>query len=268
MTRISGIDVSEYQGDIDWPKVAESQSFAVLRSVRGNYARIDRRFHEYAAGATNAGIPFTAYAFAWPDGDPITQADKYLDTISGYPMSLPPVLDLETRPEGPRHARDSLNRRQRTDWALAWLDRVEAETGRIPMIYCSGLYPTGYLVDTDQRLARYPLWIAWYKRRTDPPAPRPWSRWHIWQWSDQLRVEGVQGNAAGATDLNWTTDAMLQELIQGFRTTPLPPPPVLPDDRPVAAELTPYQLRKLRQRLDEAERAVRQAKVVLGGWEE
>ena len=269
MARISGVDVSEFQADIDWPTVARTQSFAVLRATRSNYTRIDRRFHEYAAGATNSGIPFTAYHFAAPDHDPIEQADRYLATISGYPMSLPPVLDLETKPGGPTHARDNLNRKQRTDWAFAWMDRVEAETGRIPIVYCSGLYPEGFLDDSDPRWKRHAIWVAWYNRRTDPPAPKPWPKWHIWQWSDQNRVEGIQGNAQGATDQNWTTTESLAELIHGYRTV-MPDPPIVPAQSEGATSgevFTPYQIRKLEQRLGEAERAIAQAKVVTSGWD-
>ncbi len=223
MTRISGIDVSEFQRDIDWPTVARTQRFAVLRCTRGSSMRVDARFHEYAAGASSVGLPWTGYHFAWPNTSAIEQADLFAQTLGGYPYSLPPVLDLETKPlsqGGTRWSYDNLNREQRTAWAITFCERFEAVAGVRPMIYCSGLYPPGFLVDTDQRLARFPLWIAWYNRTTPPPAPAPWTKWHIWQWSDQNRVAGVQGNSAGATDLNWSTEADLAELMAMARPEP------------------------------------------------
>lgn len=218
MTRISGIDVSAFQRNIDWPTVRQTQRFAVLRATRGNLTAIDSRFHQYASGAASAGIPFSAYHFAWPNSSAVTQANKFADTVSGYPTSLPLVLDLETKPNGPSHARDSLTKRQRTDWAITFIETLEDRTGRPPMLYFSGLYPAGFLV-RDERLTRLPCWIAWYNR-VNPPPPDGWTKWHIHQWSDQLRVNGSQGNSAGATDLNWSTEANLAELVALGTDTP------------------------------------------------
>ncbi len=232
MTRISGIDVSQFQGDIHWPTVKQTQSFAILRAYRGGPRRPDTRFHEYATGATAAGLPWSGYAFAMPTWSAVDQADAFLDVVSGYPNTMPHVLDLETGPTRPSHSRDNLTRRQRTDWALEWLERVEAVTGNRPMIYCSGLYPRELLIDTDQRLARYRLWVAWYGRSTPPPAPQPWSEWSIWQWSDDRKVAGVQ---SASCDLNWTTQETLDALMAPY--LPEPAKPVKADADPDVTRL-------------------------------
>lgn len=255
MVRISGIDVSSFQRDIDWPVVAETQSFAVLRAVRGSSRLIDSRFHEYAAGCTAAGLPFSAYYFGWPDGNAEDQADQFAEVTSGYPMALPLVLDLETTNDGPSHARDHLTRSQRTDWAVTFVGHLQDITGRAPMLYMSGFYAQDRLLRSSV-LEALPMWVAHYTTGT-AIIPRGWDRWHIHQWTDQRSVPGSQGNSAGATDLNWSTDELLDELIAINAPEPIEPAPT------TAESLTPYQARQIRAHLAQADRSISAARNVL-----
>jgi GH25 family lysozyme M1 (1,4-beta-N-acetylmuramidase) len=151
---INGIDVSDWQRIVDWPAVAAAGCrFAVCKATEG------ARFADWTlarnwAGAKAAGLRHGAYHFARPDaGDPIAQADSYLDTVvaaGGWAPGDLPARDLEDG-AGDLAA-----------WALAWLARVEARCGCPPLFY-SGRWSTGpHGLEGLAALGRYPLWLASY----------------------------------------------------------------------------------------------------------
>jgi len=113
------------------------------------------------------------------------------------PGDLSPVLDIETS--------DGMSLTTVVNNARIWLDRVEAATGRTPIIYAaSGFWNT--LPNTAQ-FERYPLWVANYGV-TCPDVPSPWDSWDMWQYSDSGSVSGV----AGGVDSN-LFNGTLEELM-------------------------------------------------------
>lgn len=188
---VQGIDVSHWQGKINWQQVkADGREFAFIKATQGT-ARVDPRFYENAKGARGAGLLVGAYHFM----DAITvqaakqQAAHFAETMkkAGDVFELPPVMDYENNP-------GNLNKATINVIALAFLNEVERLTGCRPMIYTGN----SFAVNFDTSLGAYPLWIARYSNTRVPDDRAPWKRWTIWQFSDSGKVPGISGNV----DLN------------------------------------------------------------------
>lgn len=189
---IPGIDVSHWQGTIDWTKVAEAgKRFAFMKATEGvDY--VDPTFQTNRAGARANGLPVGAYHFARPDasaGDARREARHFVSVADPQPGDLMPVLDLETS--------RGLDQEGVTRWARAWVAEVRELTGVIPFVYTS---PYGWLTRTGDTplLARdgAPLWVAhWYVSSPTVPAEN-WDGhgWVVWQHSSTGQVRGIAGN--------------------------------------------------------------------------
>jgi lysozyme len=180
---LAGIDVSTYQGDIDWPAVrAAGVEFAFVRASHGTDE--DLRFATNWAAARDAGIVRGAYQYFRPSQDPLAQAELVLTAVGELAVGdLPVVLDVE--------AADDLPPAEVVAAVRAWIERVVAATGRQPIIY-TGLYFWRDHVGAD--LTRSPLWHAQY---TEEPCPRlapPWTDWTIWQYTNKGSVDGISGS--------------------------------------------------------------------------
>lgn len=211
---ILGVDVSDYQGSPVWTAAAGTISFAWLKATEGtNYTA--RQFAANKAGCAAAGIKWGAYHFA-SGTDPVAEARHFLAAgVTGG--GLPPVLDAE---------KSGIT----SDWCLSFLTTVEQATGVTPMFYGET-----WLVNHDQRLARFPLWYPNYptnnqnprpENLTRPPAPSPWTAYVAWQYTDKGTVPGI----AGAVDMNVADPAWFASL-----TAPPAPPTSSTMESPVIA---------------------------------
>jgi lysozyme len=177
---LDGVDVSRWQGDIDWARVPVD--FAIARVSDGDRVP-DAQFDRNWAGMADQGLVRGAYQLFRASQDPDAQADRMLAAIADLgDDDLPPVLDLELD--------DGVGRDEVVAGARRWLDRVEAGSGRTPMIYTSPSF-WARLPDTDG-FERYPLWIAHWRVEC-PTVPAPWTSWAIWQTTDDGRVDGIAG---------------------------------------------------------------------------
>jgi lysozyme len=179
---LEGIDVSRYQGEIDWRRVKQSGVvFAFIRVSDGSDT-IDERFADNFRAAGKAGLRRGAYQFFRAGEDALAQANLIVDTVRKLGRAdLPLVVDVES-----------------DDWAtdpalqnalLMWLERVEKRTRRRPIIYTSPAMGTRL----GARFAAWPLWIAHYDVDA-PRLPDGWTRWSFWQHSATGRVAGIVGN--------------------------------------------------------------------------
>ncbi|HYG61751.1 MAG TPA: glycoside hydrolase family 25 protein [Thermoanaerobaculia bacterium] len=178
---IRGIDVSKYQGTIDWSQVATAGlSFVFMKASEG-ITSVDPELSANWSGARTAGLLRGAYHFYRPGDDPTQQAEHFLATVQLGPGDLPPVLDVETA--------DGVSADDIVQGVATWLDVVQKATGRTPIIYTShGFWDS--LGST--HLGGYPLWIAEYGV-SSPVVPAGWTRWTFWQYSDSGTVAGIQG---------------------------------------------------------------------------
>ena len=185
-SRIHGIDVSGWQGVVDWGAVRRSgRLFAFAKATEGQ-TFVDRTFIANRAGMAGAGMSLRGfYHFARPDrNSAAAEAAHFLRTVGPLAPGEVAVLDLEVAP-GPGVG----------DWAAEWLGLVAKATGRTPILYSYQAYL--YSVPTS-RLTQYPLWLAFYGANNGAiPATLPktdrWSRWTWWQYTSNAVVPGVTG---------------------------------------------------------------------------
>ncbi|RCX22618.1 lysozyme [Fontibacillus phaseoli] len=185
-----GIDVSRWQGSINWPKVkADGISFAFIKATQGT-AWVDPQFKVNASGAKAAGLLIGAYHFmdAAILESAKQQARHFAKTIqaSGIRFDLPPVMDYENNPAG-------LSKSQINAVADAFLKEVQKLTGIVPIIYTGNAFAQQF----QPSLGQYPLWVARYSSNVPYDVPA-WNRWDFWQYSDSGKVAGIAGNV----DLN------------------------------------------------------------------
>ncbi len=181
---VFGIDVSKWQGTIDWRQVAaDGVKYAIIRISDGPNV-LDGKFVANWAGALEHGIPRGSYQFFRQDEDPVVQADIVIDYHQRYGLGeLPPVIDVEST-DGADSATMVRNIR-------AWLDRVEAALGVQPIIYTGRYFWNGNVDST--AFSDYPLWHAQYTGAACPNIAAAWSRWTLWQYSSTGTVAGISG---------------------------------------------------------------------------
>jgi GH25 family lysozyme M1 (1,4-beta-N-acetylmuramidase) len=181
-----GIDVSYYQGTINWGSVrAAGRNFAYVRHSDGTFLD-PQRFTNFN-NARSAGLTVGFYQFFRASQDPIVQADNIvaaLNTVGGVGRpNLPPVIDIETY-DG-QSASTVITR------VNQWLSRVQSRTGRQPVLYTSPGFWGGLGYPTPSPLPY--LWVAHWGVSC-PTVPSPWGRLRFWQYSATGRVSGISGD--------------------------------------------------------------------------
>jgi len=184
---VEGIDVSQWQSTVNWPMVrAAGKRFAIARILHWptRDTQFDRNWREIRANGLIRG----AYIYFDPRYEVAAQADIVVRAVGRLGQGdLPVTLDVEQPPPGlPSPTRYAAMVRD-----LA--DRIEAGTGRRPMIYTGRYYWPTYVQSTAFR--DHPLWHAQYT--TTQPCPYiadAWRSWAFWQYSSTGRVSGISGN--------------------------------------------------------------------------
>ncbi len=184
-TKVSGIDVSHWQGSINWNSVYSSgYRFAFVKATEGT-TYVDPEFTTNMQNGKAAGLYMGAYHFARPSSNsPEAEADHFVNVAGPYIKNgyLRPVLDLETG--------TSLGWSGLSDWANRWMQRVLQLTGVEPILYVS----TYYASNLQFYLTSYDLWIAhWTYDPNKSPNTGKWSTWMFWQYSDKGTVSGISG---------------------------------------------------------------------------
>jgi lysozyme len=177
---LQGLDVSQYDGTVDWNAVAASgRNFAFVRVSNGTTA--DSAFAQNYSGVKTAGLVRGAYQLFRPGQDPSAQASLLLQEIGTLgPGDLPPVLDVELT-DGQTPAAISAG-------IQTWVTAVQNATGRPPIIYTSAFFWNAAVGSSS--FAGNPLWIANWGVSA-PNVPSPWHSWVFWQYSVTGFVSGV-----------------------------------------------------------------------------
>ncbi len=183
---IRGIDVSHYQGNIDWAQVAGAGiKFCYVKATEGSGLQ-DIRFHDYSNGSKAAGLVTGAYHFFRPEVDAEAQAESFLHVVSALnPGDLPPTLDVEV--DAGQSARAIVSGMQ------TWLEAVENVLGQRPLIYTNPAFWNSK-VGGSAAFTDYVLWIAQYTLKPAPQVPTGFGDYLIWQFTEQGRVPGIAGN--------------------------------------------------------------------------
>lgn len=191
-TGIVGIDVSEYQGEIDWQAVKnDGIEYAIVRVGGRGYGKEgklynDELFELNVQGAINAGIDTGVYFFsqAISVSEAEEEARYVLDKIKGYDITGPVVFDWEVI--GTTSARTyGLSTKTLCAAANRFCEMI-AEAGYSPMIYFNTY--AGYIKYDLSKIVQYPFWFAQY----DVSSPTFYYDFDIWQYTDKGTVDGIK----------------------------------------------------------------------------
>lgn len=182
---VAGIDVSHYQGEVDWNAVAGAGvRFAIVKATEG-IGDLDPRFHDNWQGARSAGLLRGAYHFLHPNEDARQQAQHFLSVVTMDEDALPPALDIEVT-----GGVDVAGLRLAIE---GWIENVEPAVGCKPILYTD---PSFWREHVAADFSAYPLWLACYS--DEPEVPPDWTAWTFWQHTQAGRIAGV----GGAVDLD------------------------------------------------------------------
>jgi GH25 family lysozyme M1 (1,4-beta-N-acetylmuramidase) len=206
-TKAMGIDVSRFQGAINWPTVAGSGiRFAFVQASRGSGADCtvkplqcgaDPYFATNRLAAETAGIRVGAYHRAFASGataadaraDSLAEANIFIAAVGSLQRGeLIPVLDAETPFTG-------MTSSSLRTWIRVFVKRVTKKLGRKPMIYTNTSSWSATGNTTEFARARYPLWVAeWGVSRPSVPAGNWGGRgYSVWQYTSSGSVPGISG---------------------------------------------------------------------------
>ena len=203
---VHGIDISHYQGKIDWELLTHNREakfpihFIFLKATEGG-DHGDDTFTQNFGQARKYGFIRGAYHYFIPKTDARKQADFFIRTVQLAKGDLPPVLDVETTgKQSPQELKTAVK---------TWLDRVEAHYGVKPILYTSYKFKKRYL--SDSIFNAYPYWIAHYY----VDSVRYEGKWHFWQHTDVGTVPGIEEEV----DLN-VFNGTMEELLELTLKTP------------------------------------------------
>lgn len=192
VTSHKGIDVSKFQGEIDWEAVAaDGVEFAFIRVGNRGYGSEgklleDDMFETNIEGALQAGIKVGVYFYtqAVNEEEVLAEAQLVLQKIAPYKVECPVVYDVE-KVSGANGRMNALSAQERTDLTLLFCETI-AEAGYEPMIYYN-MEMAGLMLELE-RLEEYEKWFAYYNQDLYYPYD-----YKIWQYSHNGRVNGIQG---------------------------------------------------------------------------
>ena len=195
---VYGIDVSRFQGDINWQSVANSGVKYAFIQISRSLTDIDVKFPYNWKRAKEVGILRGAYQRFQPGQDVIGQAKLFLEKLGPFQEGdLPPVLDVEDA--------NGLTPAQIAARVKMWLDYVEPRVGVKPIIYTGYYFWKDFVGAGDFK--QYPLWIANYSA-TCPLVPAPWTRWTLHQYSSSAMIPGITANTVDVNRFNGTIEQL------------------------------------------------------------
>ena len=184
---IHGIDISHHQGKIDWQKLKDKGlidgyhiRFVMIKATEGA-SRIDANFRSNFHNAREYGFTRGAYHFYSVHSPAKAQAEFFIRHVKLENGDLPPVLDVEHKPQGQtdEEFRESIQ---------LWLNMVEFHYGVKPIIYTYYKFKTRDL--DDDVFDQYPYWIAhYYVEKVEYQG-----EWKFWQHTDAGRLPGIKGD--------------------------------------------------------------------------
>ena len=218
-----GIDVSAWNGQIDWDRVAAGGVKYAWTKITEGRTHTNKPYKYNIDGCHQNGIVVGGYHFGRPDtgieqgakADAVAEAQHFLSKLCPLLQAgdLAPVLDVE--------AGMKTDDQHNVDWCLEWLEYMESEIGVKPLVYTGGWAVALYLKRSSKSsledLAKYPLWWARYKTpetgvAVDPDSGSkmlPWNEWSVWQWTGKGKIDGIKGKV----DRNWMAGSKLSSLL-------------------------------------------------------
>ncbi len=205
-----GIDVSEWQGEIDFAGVKEAGIEVVyIRASEGAEYKDPYYLRNYE-GAKENGIKvgFYHYLTARTEAEALEQAEFFVSILKGLQVDCRLAMDFESFGE--------LSREEINDISKAFLDEVKKLSGKETVIY-SDAYNARFTFD-DELAEQYPIWVADYD--VTEPGDGNWSTWVGFQYTDRGRTDGIDGNV----DRDYFTSGILLSDNSSVPTDTTPEP--------------------------------------------
>ena len=181
---IKGIDVSSYQGEIDWEELSSQNiSFVFIKATEGS-TFVDKNFAYNFQEAKKTVLAVGAYHFFSYDSSGKTQAENFINTVIPFEGMLPPVIDLEF------YGNKEKNPPDREAVALqlkTMLEILEAHYGQKPLIYATEKSYKLYLSDDYNE---YDIWIRNVVTKPELTDNRTWT---FWQYTNRGKLDGYNG---------------------------------------------------------------------------
>ncbi|WP_124726706.1 GH25 family lysozyme [Staphylospora marina] len=174
---VRGLDVSHYQGRIDWERVGKDEDirFVFIKATEGK-TLVDRRFRENWSGAKAQGLKVGAYHFFTTKSTGLEQAENFIRTVPKEPDSLPPVIDVEIHLG---HDRNNIRNELET-----LRSSLEKHYGKAPVFYVT--YDT-WRTYISRDFGEHPVWIRDIYTHPDLDG----KEWLFWQYANRGHVDGI-----------------------------------------------------------------------------
>jgi lysozyme len=183
---VHGVDVSRWQGTIDWVNLRnQGANFAFIKATDGG-DHLDPMFRKNWDGAAQAGIKRGAYHFFYWCRTGKEQADWFIRNVPREAGALPPVIDVEWNHQS--RCKQKLSPKLVRDKMQAFMDRVEAYYGQRPIIYAT---PDFYDDNLRGHFKDYPFWLR--SVAAHPSKRYPNRDWVFWQYSGTGLSKGLKG---------------------------------------------------------------------------
>lgn len=181
---VHGVDVSRWQGEIDWPMLrTQGANFAYIKATDGG-DHLDPMFKTNWYRAKVAGIKRGAYHFFYWCRVASEQADWFIRNVPRDPDALPPVIDVEWN--GQSSCKQNISRAKVLEKMQVFMDKLERHYGQRPIIYTA---PDFYEDNLQGQFQDYPFWLRAVAQH--PSKVYPNRKWVFWQYSGSGMSQGV-----------------------------------------------------------------------------
>ena len=179
-----GIDVSKWQGDINFSKVKNNIDFVIIRIGYGMYEnQIDSKFEANYNGFKKSGVPVGVYHYSYAKSveEAITEAEVVLKWLNNRQLNLPVYFDIEDK------VHNNIDKNTLTKMCEAFCSKIE-KAGYWAGVYANKYFFTTHL-DYEKLQDRYTIWVAQYNDKNTYKG-----RYDMWQYTSSGKVSGINGN--------------------------------------------------------------------------
>lgn len=181
---VRGIDVSEYQGEIDWKKLSNQNiDFAYIKATEGS-SYVDERFLYNYQNAITTNLKIGAYHFFSFDSEASSQSENFIKNVPKDMNLLPPVVDIEFYGDKKKNIPDVETTREQLKKLL---EQLEEHYEKKPIIYATNVSYNLYIKDNFEG---YKIWI---RDIFSTPNLKDNRKWTLWQYTNRERLEGYKG---------------------------------------------------------------------------
>lgn len=208
---LKGIDISEFNGEIDFQKVKKEVDFIYIRATYGRFGT-DKKFKEYTEGCIKNEIPFGFYYYSYAVDKEKAQEEVnfFLETISEYKekISFPVAIDMEDS-DGYKLKNGNPSKEILTEICKLVCDEIIKES-LIPIIYANADWFKNRL--DEEELKPYMKWLAWW---TDDETKIDKTKYIMWQNSSKGKINGIKSNVD--LDISFVDFIKLKEYVKNIQ---------------------------------------------------